>query len=310
MLVTVYICTWNRARLLESTLATLRSLRIPEGVDWELLVVNNNCTDETDAVIARHAGALPIRRLFEPQPGVSRARNCALDAARGDLILSTDDDVLVDPDWLAAFVAAAGRWPDAAYFGGRIQPLYQKEPPRWVAANLGLLEGLLVIREFGPDERPLGPRECPWGANMAFRRHVLEGRRFDVRLGRTAGLMLSGEEPQMIGELRAEGHVGVWVPGASVKHPVDPSRTTARYVWSHHLGYGRTLVRMGLAPAQGPTFLGAPRGLYPQLVREFLRLCYWRTRGNPAWVEALIETARSAGKILEHRKVSTHARSS
>ena len=98
------------------------NLTVPVGVKWELLVVNNRCTDDTDSVIARHQMRLPLRRLFEPEPGLSNARNCAVAAAQGDLMLWTDDDVLIDRDWLEAYVAAASKWPDAGYFGGRIEP--------------------------------------------------------------------------------------------------------------------------------------------------------------------------------------------
>src|SRR5262245_53707365 len=86
MILTVAIWTWNRARLLDQTLARMRDLRVPAGGTWELLVVNNNCTDDTDAVIAKHASALPLVRLFEPKQGLSNARNCAVDHARGDLL--------------------------------------------------------------------------------------------------------------------------------------------------------------------------------------------------------------------------------
>ncbi len=79
MNVTVAICTWNRAKLLDQTLTRMQQLRIPANVAWELLVVNNNCTDDTDAIIAGHESALPLRRLFEPKPGLSNARNFAVD---------------------------------------------------------------------------------------------------------------------------------------------------------------------------------------------------------------------------------------
>src|SRR5437899_2703201 len=103
MRVTVVICTWNRARLLDRTLTAMRRLRIPEATQWELLVVNNNCTDDTDEVIEKHLTHLPIRRLVEPEQGHSNARNRALTVATGDLILWTDDDVEVDPEWLLAY---------------------------------------------------------------------------------------------------------------------------------------------------------------------------------------------------------------
>ena len=74
MKVTVAICTWNRASLLDQTLTQMHQLRVPSNVEWELLIVNNNCTDDTDAVIARHHGVLPLRRLFESKPGLSNVR--------------------------------------------------------------------------------------------------------------------------------------------------------------------------------------------------------------------------------------------
>src|SRR4051812_4932182 len=109
--VTVAICTWNRSALLDRTLTSMRHLVIPEGVEWEILVVNNNCTDDTDDVLSRHFAGLPLRRVFEPRQGLSNARNAAIDVAAGELICWTDDDVLVDPGWLSAYVEAASRWP-------------------------------------------------------------------------------------------------------------------------------------------------------------------------------------------------------
>ena len=124
MLVTVAICTLNRAESLRRTLDSLVAMHLLTGFSWEVLVVNNNCTDHTDDVIKDFTDRLPVRRLFEPQQGQSRARNCAIDAAKGDYIVWTDDDVVVDPGWLIAYVDAFRRWPNAAVFGGRsLEPL-------------------------------------------------------------------------------------------------------------------------------------------------------------------------------------------
>src|SRR5258708_18628298 len=99
MHITVGICTWNRCELLTQTLSRLRTLAVPPDVDWEVLVVNNNSTDRTDAVVDSFVGRLPIRRLFEPRPGVACARNRVLREGRGDCVLWTDDDALVDENW-------------------------------------------------------------------------------------------------------------------------------------------------------------------------------------------------------------------
>src|SRR5689334_771393 len=133
MLITVAICTMNRAESLRRTLVSLAAVRVPEGVDWEVLVVNNNCTDHTEAVIQSFASKLPIRREFETQRGLSRARNRAVDTARGDYIVWTDDDVVIHNGWLAAYAEAFCRWPEAAVFGGPIVPKYAAPLPAWLA---------------------------------------------------------------------------------------------------------------------------------------------------------------------------------
>src|SRR5262249_4803687 len=146
---TVAICTWNRAELLDRTLAQLRHLEVPPGVSWELLVVNNNCSDHTDEVLARHAPHLPLRRLFEAEQGLSASRNRAVAEAPGELILRTDDDVLADPRWLAEYVEAAKRFPEAGFFGGTIDPWFEVPPPAWVRDNLDILCGAMVVRQLG-----------------------------------------------------------------------------------------------------------------------------------------------------------------
>jgi glucosyl-dolichyl phosphate glucuronosyltransferase len=138
--VTVAICTWNRDHLLRQTLEEMTRLAVPAGLVWELLVVNNNCTDDTDGVIAAFAKRLPIRRLFESQPGLSHARNRAIAEAAGDYVVWTDDDVLVSPEWLAAYARAFARRPDAAVFGGPVAPWFPTTPPPragWSARGRG-----------------------------------------------------------------------------------------------------------------------------------------------------------------------------
>src|SRR6185436_17449387 len=148
MLVTVAICTWNRAELLRQTLEQMCALRIPAGVEWELIVVDNNCTDDTPQVVARFTDRLPVQRVVELRQGQSNARNRAMQVARGDLLVWTDDDVLVDEAWLSAYVAAAERWPLADFFGGLITPWFESDPPSWFQENARVLEGIMVTRDL------------------------------------------------------------------------------------------------------------------------------------------------------------------
>ena len=183
MKVTVLICTWNRAGYLDKCLGAMRMLEIPPALQWELLVVNNNSTDNTDQIIAHHAEWLPIRRLFEPKAGKSHAANLEIQHATGELIICTDDDVLVAPGWLSAYLVAAQQWPDASFFGGTIDPWFEVEPPRWIKKYL-VVRGPYSVLQHGADVRPFLIGEVgPYGANMVFRSPALKNFRFDSTHG-------------------------------------------------------------------------------------------------------------------------------
>jgi glycosyltransferase involved in cell wall biosynthesis len=245
MLVSVVICTWNRAHLLDATLQEMRKLTIPANIEWELLVVNNNCSDATDEVISRHMACLPIHRLFEPKQGLSHARNHAVDAANGELILWTDDDVLVDSNWLAEYVKAVRNHPEAIFFGGRINPLFSVDPPRWLATNQSIFSGAYALKEPGANIFIAKPNDdIPIGANMALCKHAFADFRFDSSLGRCGKNFISGEEAQLFRKLLNTGCFGIWVSSAQVWHHIPPARLTRRYIWNYYRGYGESQARM------------------------------------------------------------------
>ncbi len=300
--VTVAICTWNRARLLDQTLTQMHALKIPQGLDWELLVVNNNCTDDTDAVLARHARALPLRRILEPTQGKSHACNRAVAEARGDLMVWTDDDVLVDPEWLAAYRQAADRWPEASYFGGPIEPWFERTPPHWVLEHVNQLAGMLVVKDLGPDERVLSRAEFPFGANMALRTAVLRAHRFDPELGPAGTNQIRGEETVLLGALKSQGAQGLWVPRARVRHFVTAHRLTRDYLWTYHYGAGRSCARQEVLeriPRVGKTWTGVPRWVIRQAVESWV-LAHWKQlRRRTDWAPEYARAAFGVGMIAE-----------
>jgi glycosyltransferase involved in cell wall biosynthesis len=290
--VSVAICTWNRARMLDDTLAHLRQVAVPPGVAWEVLVVNNNCTDDTDAVLSRHAGHLPLRRLFEVQPGLCPARNRAVKEATGDLILWTDDDVWVDPAWLAEYVAAARGRPDAAFFGGAIEPNFAAEPPAWIRRHLGTIQYAYALCDHGPEVRELREDEFPLGASFAVRAPVMRRFPFDPNLGRIGKELRGGEEYQVLRQMRAEGLRGLWVGSARVKHFVPAERLTAPYVWQWFRWNAR--VNFHLHPKPG----GWP---YVKTLLDYWRWRAWafgRSRArDEAWMRAFIRAAVLRGVL-------------
>jgi glycosyltransferase involved in cell wall biosynthesis len=267
MTVTVAICTWNRAEALAVTLDHLTRLRIPAGVDWELLVVNNNCTDDTDAVCQRFAGRLPLRLLHETRPGKSFALNLAIERAGGSHILWTDDDIDVDPEWLNAILAAFER-EHADWVFGVTEVKWPSAPPPWYDSRyfLGHFGGL----NYGDQSFVVATADRKFfGANCAGTRaahQALGGFRTD--LGLFGGKRGVGEDIDLFDRAFRANMKIVYTPDARVFHRVRtvqlPKRYHRRNQW----------VASGMYYEQLPDYfpdarwmLGLPRFFYGNFVR-------------------------------------------
>jgi hypothetical protein len=279
----------------------MQMLSVPAGVTWELLVVNNNSCDGTDEVIAHQAQHLPLRRLFEPRPGKSYACNLAIAEARGDLIVWTDDDVLVSPRWLACYLDAARAWPDAAFFAGAVEPWFESNPPRWIRRHLASLSGVYAIAAPGSQTRPVSQGEAVFGANMAFRKEVACRFPFNVNLGRVQGQLLGGDDTELIQRVTQAGCYGVWVPEARAQHFIPSERLTSAYVWKWYRDAGRNFVRRGSLPAC-PTWGGAPRWAVVQYSIERVKALLQSPIKGRRWLSAFTQAARLQGVIAESRE--------
>ncbi len=298
MLITVAICTWNRAKLLDETLTRMQQLTNPAGHDWELLVVNNNCTDETDAVIAKHQHALPIRRLIETQQGLSHARNCAMDHTRGEILIWTDDDVLMDAGWLKAYVEAATVYPTAGYFGGPVEPWFEVPPPEDILRVLPSIRGAFALVDYGSQTRQLQAGEAPFGANMAYRTQLIRGFRFDPKLGRTGTNLIGDEETALLEQLNREGKFGLWVGPARVQHFIPKERANWDFVWRFYHGLGMTGARRHGIPACA-TWFGKPRWVMRESAVTRMKSWMHRRAGHAIGLTAYLRAAYLSGLLAE-----------
>jgi glycosyltransferase involved in cell wall biosynthesis len=306
VLITVAICTFNRAESLRRTLDSLAAMRLPSDLAWEIVVVNNNSTDHTNDVIGEYFDRLPIRRECEPHPGLSNARNRAIDAAKGKYIVWTDDDVVVGADWLRAYVEAFRRWPDAAVFGGRIIPKFELPMEKWVAESVSVLGGPYAISDFGNDVQPLSVAEnrLPYGANFAV--GAAEERIFgyDAHLGLAPNRRRLADEFDVITRLLEAGAIGYWVPAAIVEHCIGRERQTIRYIASYSAGLGETdAFRCTAEGAISPLWLGFSRRLWPRVLKRWLYYRFHRLV-SPAsvWVVHLQSYYRARGMFRYWRE--------
>ena len=242
--VTVALCTRNRAEQLAATLASLEAARVPAGVSWEVVVVDNASTDATPEVLARR-WELPLKALHEPRDGKSRAANRATEAARGALLLWTDDDVRVDPGWIEAYLDAARRRPDAAWFGGPVRPWFETEPPRWLGAGLHQVALAYAILDLGPEERALRPGERANGPNWALRADAARAHPWNPELGPRANGRIPGGETWVQSSMERAGLGAAWIPAARVDHFIPQRVMTLDHVRYRYRLHGRAQMRGG-----------------------------------------------------------------
>ncbi len=286
---TVAICTWNRAPLLSRVLERLTRLRRPKGA-WEVLVVDNGSTDDTERVLEGFAGRLPLRRAFEPRPGLSLARNTAVRHATGDYVVWTDDDALVDVDWLVAYERAIEQHPEAAVFGGPVRPCFEGTPPRWLSAAWQDISAAFAARDLGVEPFELGGDELPYGANFVIRGREQRLFPYDPNLGRRRAGGALGEETAVMRAILETGGVGWWVPDASVEHWIPKERQSVRYLRSYYTLQGKTFHRWD--GGGGPTFLGRPPRLWRRIILAELAYSLARLSRDPhLWIKPLIQAS-------------------
>jgi len=227
--ISVIIATHNRADLVAVALESLAQQTIP-GNEFEVIVVDNASSDHTPAVVQKMTAIIPrLNYVLETRLGLSWARNAGLEAAQGRLVAYLDDDARAEPGWLEALLAAFTlTTPAPACVGGPVF-LNWGGLPKSVPARYWTL---LSYVNYGDNDRPLSEKEYLVGANMAFDRQALIGvGGFSTQLGRQGSKLLSGEEAQVVSQIRRAGGSVYYAAKAAVWHIVQPDRVRPSWLW-------------------------------------------------------------------------------
>jgi len=271
MYVSVIICTWNRAHLLRQTLECFCSLEVVEGVRWELIVVDNASQDDTKHVCEAFKDQLPLHYIFENRPGKSNAANAAVRAARGDLLMWTDDDALVSPNWVKATVDVFARTgADVVY--GRVEPWWETEEPRWFTPHIA---GRFALLDHGDEERAMDSETGHgYGVNYSFRRQAFEliGP-FSSELGPNQGKGFGGEDTLLFLKAHEHGLRVVYSPSMRVRHFVPAERCRKSYFRKRRwIGSRDQLKMLKRDQNVAPRWLGIPRFQYRQAAENAVSL--------------------------------------
>jgi len=285
--VSVVISTYNRARSLLLTLESLVRQQTPPNFHYEIIVVDNNSTDDTRAIVegVRSRGFTGLFYHFEARQGVSYGRNLGIANARAPIVAFTDDDNEVSPTWMATIKATVDANPDMEVFGGPILPRWPVPPPRWLDRRHW---SPLAIMDYGDRLFPSDALKpvCLLTANLAVRREVFD------RVGIFSSRFPRGQDHEFLLRFWRAGGRAWYVPALVVHARIQPARLTRRYHREWHRRHGVAAASMRLqesigplgwlldAPITGVGLLGAPPFVYGELFRE-MKACVWSTfRGS------------------------------
>jgi glycosyltransferase involved in cell wall biosynthesis len=259
----IIISTYNRAPLLvhlfDALAAQQPAINAEAGI--EIIVIDNNGTDDTASVVAAAVRKLPVRCVIESRQGLSHARNRGIAEATGDLLVFVDDDVRPDTRWLHGYLRAAANFADAGFFGGRIRPYWPQGRPGWVHdENMELLAGVFGSFDPGYETRAWQHGEPgPFGANFAVRRKLFDALGgFNPQFGRVGEDLGRGEESEFFLRARRAGHTGVYVGAAYCEHRVESIRLRIGALYRYGLASARA--HRALVDAQAHGSLGGALG--------------------------------------------------
>ncbi|MEM6579664.1 MAG: glycosyltransferase [Pseudomonadota bacterium] len=267
--VSVIVCSYNRANSLRETLMALEELETYPDLSLEVIVVDNNSTDHTRQTVeeARKSWS-SLRYVFEGRQGLSYARNKGIEAAVGEVILFTDDDVIPESDWVIKTVFGMKKY-DASACGGYIAPIWEVPPPAWLKERF---YGFFAVRIDREDDYLIdSSSQAPYGANMAFRRDVFDKvGGFDVSRGRKGKLLSSGEDGEIFDRILASGMKAVFLGGARVNHKVEAFRLTKEYMrkWRYQTSRNKAIA-LGLPGKR--RLCNVPLYVFPQTARALAR---------------------------------------
>ncbi|TNF49271.1 MAG: glycosyltransferase family 2 protein [Bacteroidetes bacterium] len=244
MKLSVILCCYNSVPRLEPTLQALSDQKT--SLSWELIVIDNNSTDDTAEVADRlwnvSGSSVPLRIVKEKTPGLSAARKKGIHEAKGELILFCDDDNHLAPNYVHQAIEIMEEDLQIGALCGYNKALIEGEIPEIVQQNLTAY----ACGHDGMESRYLEGRTVPWGAGLvvrtAFMKRIFELNFHSLLSDRTGKELSSGGDTEYCYLLRLCGYRWKYDTRLSLKHAIPSDRLNIDYLQRLYRGFGQANV--------------------------------------------------------------------
>ena len=299
-MLTAIICTYNRAKYIGSLLESIAANDLPKS-EYEILLVDNNCTDNTREICESFAAAhkeVNFRYTTEPEQGLSAARNRGIKEAKGDIIVYIDDDALVDPHYLRAYTEWFAAHPETMACGGPIEPLYETAEPEWMTPYTKTL--LTAWMNYGNSPREYPKGRFPGGGNAAYRKSVFDKVGFfNTELGRKGNSLMGAEEKDIFDKMHALKMQIMYLPTPVLHHIIPQTKLEQDYFdrWTTQIGISER--KRTLAISKSKYF----KRLFSECIKwcgTIVLLCFYTISFHPAkgWKLILFRRNVTRGLLL------------
>ena len=237
--ISVIVCTFNREKYIINTLEHLLKQKKVNSHDYEVIIINNNSTDNTEKICVSFIKENKLSNFHyfnEDKQGHTFARNRGIAESKGMIISFLDDDAFVTENYIFHIFSFFNQHPKASAIGGKIEPFYESSKPSWMSKYL---LPLVAALDLGNEIMIFPKNKFPIGANMAFRKIVFDNYGdFNVNLGRRGTSLEGGDEKELFIRLRRGKELIYYVPQVKVMHVIPDSRTKNDYIKNMAIGVG------------------------------------------------------------------------
>jgi len=271
MKISIILATYKRLNLLTGALDSFCAMDKPE-MEYEIIIADNEGSDLTRDLVKSYAGSINVKYLCEKTPGKNNALLAGLKAAKGSLIIFTDDDVVVSKTWISEYLKASDNYPDCSIFGGSVEPVF---PPGGLEGREYIdLEIMFFRSAFGMTAIDLKEGYCSvgriWGANMAVRKSVFDsGLTFDPNIGPKGNDYAMGSENEFLRRAERNNFKAVFLPSCIIKHIILPEQLEEDWLLRRAYRSGRG--KGAVTDLSRHTLIsGVPRYVYRKVFLGFL----------------------------------------